>query len=220
MTRITLLLMTVALLFVNMVPGLNMLLYPIRLLVTYVHEGMHALAAIMTGGSVLSIVIQPDMSGLTWTSGGIGFMILSAGYLGTLLWGAVCTFLLKHGAPPKGILLAIGGIVVINIVYMGFSNAFGTMWGLALLAIIAVGLMFNTVAGVLAPLLSIQLLLGAFYDMKTLLQLSTMGVNTDAQFMANATGIPALVWAVLWLGLSALVTWKLLLTGKWVKAKA
>jgi hypothetical protein len=219
LTRIaTLLAITAALLFINMIPGASALLYPIRLLVTYVHEGMHALAALMTGGSVLSIAVQPDMSGLTWTRGGIGFLITSAGYLGTLLCGAICTFGLKHGVSPKAVLAAIGGIVVMNIAYMGFGNPFGTFWGFVLCGIIGVGLASSTVAYVLAPLLSIQLLLGAFYDMQTLLALSTMGAQTDAQSMANMTGIPAVVWAVFWLGISAVVTWKLLLTGSWPKA--
>lgn len=214
--RVSLLLAaTACLLALNMVPGVGALLYPIKLLVTYVHEGMHALAALLTGGHVLSIAVHPDMSGLTWTQGGSNFLITSAGYLGTMLFGALCTFALKHGAPSRAVLIAITGMVLLNVFYMGFGNMFGAVWGLILLGVLGAGLMFTTIGFFLAPLLSIQLLLGAFYDLQTLLALSGSGVSTDAQIMASMTGIPASAWALTWLGLSVIVTWKLLLTGTW-----
>ena len=63
--QITLLLLATALTFVLwFIPFADYLVYPIRLFVTFVHEGGHALAAILTGGSVQSLTVAPDSSGL------------------------------------------------------------------------------------------------------------------------------------------------------------
>lgn len=51
MNRVVLLLaLTACLIIGSQVPGLHELLYPVRLMVTYVHEGCHGLAALLTGG--------------------------------------------------------------------------------------------------------------------------------------------------------------------------
>ena len=43
----------------------QILLYAFRLLTTWVHECGHALVTVALGGSVISILIQPDASGIT-----------------------------------------------------------------------------------------------------------------------------------------------------------
>jgi hypothetical protein len=43
------------------------LVYPIKIFVVFLHELGHALAALLTGGQVVSIQIFPDESGLTTT---------------------------------------------------------------------------------------------------------------------------------------------------------
>ena len=62
--------------------------YPFRLFVTFIHEGGHAVAAILTGGSVEKMVIYADASGETYTVGGIALLIASAGYLTSAAYGA------------------------------------------------------------------------------------------------------------------------------------
>ena len=64
-------------------------LYPFRLLVTFVHETGHGLAALATGGRFLGFVVEPNGAGLTTTSGGVGWVILPMGYLGAAIFGAV-----------------------------------------------------------------------------------------------------------------------------------
>jgi Peptidase M50B-like len=64
-------------------------LYPLRLLIVFFHELSHGLAALTTGGSVVSLTLSPDEGGLTMTLGGNLFLILSAGYVGSLICGIV-----------------------------------------------------------------------------------------------------------------------------------
>src|SRR2546423_14393537 len=64
------------------------------------------------------------------------------------------------------------------------------------------------VATFLVSLLAVQCVLNALLDLKTVFFLSSpfaATVPTDALNMANATGIPAMFWAVLWIALSVLI---------------
>jgi len=59
----------------------RLILYPITLLVTFLHEFGHALGALITGGEVVSVQVNPDGSGLTMTRGGSRAVILMGGFL-------------------------------------------------------------------------------------------------------------------------------------------
>ena len=54
--------------------------------------------------------------------------------------------------------------------------------------------------------LAVQCLLNAVYDLINLFYISSFtSMHTDAANMASATGLPAIVWAVLWIGISLLM---------------
>src|SRR5437899_446618 len=63
----------------SLTPWGKLILYPFRLFTTWVHECGHALVTLMVGGSVSSIVIEPDTSGVTRS-------LLPAGRVGVLAW--------------------------------------------------------------------------------------------------------------------------------------
>ncbi len=65
----------------------RMILYPITLLVTFLHEFGHALGALITGGEVDRINISQDGSGFTVTRGGSKAIILMGGYIGSAILG-------------------------------------------------------------------------------------------------------------------------------------
>src|SRR5688500_2425405 len=63
-----LLLATVITLVLWFMPFAEYLVYPIRLFVTFIHESSHALVAILTGGSVQSLTISMDGSGVVYSA--------------------------------------------------------------------------------------------------------------------------------------------------------
>jgi len=67
----------------------SIVVYPFRLFVVFLHEVGHGTAAVLTGGRIVSIGISPDEGGVCVTRGGIRFVVLNAGYLGSLLFGAL-----------------------------------------------------------------------------------------------------------------------------------
>jgi hypothetical protein len=62
------------------------------MLVIAFHEFGHAITAVVTGGHVKSIELDPHEGGATNISGGISAITLPAGYLGSSLIGALLIF--------------------------------------------------------------------------------------------------------------------------------
>jgi hypothetical protein len=109
----------------------------------------HGIAAVATGGSIVSIEISPNQ-------GGLRFVISTAGYLGSLLWGV-------------GLLLVVGT---------------RRIW--QLVTLVTLGVLVMTVS-----LLYIR-------------------AGLDASILADLTGVPTVLWGLLWIGISVAVCWWLL----------
>src|SRR2546423_13877301 len=91
-------LLTIALWFI---PYAGVVTYPFRLFVTFIHEGGHAVAALLTGNAVQSLTVAPNASGLTQTYMTNGSLVAqtiisSAGYVGAMLFGALLLFLVRR----------------------------------------------------------------------------------------------------------------------------
>src|SRR5438046_4894936 len=86
------------------IPFAWLIVYPFRLFVTFIHEGGHALATLLTFGSVEAINLHVDASGETYTRGGMSLLISSAGYLSSTAYGASLLVLCRQGARAKGVL--------------------------------------------------------------------------------------------------------------------
>jgi len=70
------------------VPYLSFIIYPFKLLTVGFHEMSHALMGVLTCARIHSIELDPDEGGATRMSGGIPWLTLPAGYLGSSLIGA------------------------------------------------------------------------------------------------------------------------------------
>src|SRR5688500_8481577 len=74
------------------IPCAELLVYPFRICVTFIHAGGHASAAVPTGNTVSSLSGAPNASRLTYTTqGGLisKIFISRAGYLGAMAFGAL-----------------------------------------------------------------------------------------------------------------------------------
>lgn len=183
------------------VPYVGLVLYPVRLFVTYVHEICHAAAALLTLGWPYEIEIYWDTSGVTMTSG-MNLVVASAGYVGAALVGATLLLLAARRSTVRPALTATGGVLLLATVWLG-GNLLAWLAGLGLgAALVAIGLKASPrAARFVLSFLAIQCALNALSDLRTLFWLSTVSeARTDAQNMANATSglVPAVVWTVLW----------------------
>lgn len=175
--------------------------WPLRLFVVLLHEVSHGLAAVLTGGRIVSIELSPREGGLCTTAGGWPFVISSAGYLGSALFGALFLVLGFRGRPRahRAATAVLGAaLVVLSLVWV--RSAFGFFYGLvagAVLLAVARWLPEGASSFVLR-LLGVTSLLYAPWDITSDLILRSVP-SSDASALARMTGVPALAWGVLWL---------------------
>ena len=194
---------SVATIILWFIPFAEVVTYPIRLFVTFIHEAGHLLAAIASGGNVKEFEIYGNGSGVTYTSGGVRLLISSAGYLATTLYGTVLLLLLRRRNNARAIALVTGVLLALLTVLWG-GNLLAWLIG----AVIGTGCLVLALKGApklshfLMSFLAVQCLLNAFYDLRTLMYLSAFESSalTDAQNMEASTGglIPATLWALGW----------------------
>ncbi len=111
---------------------------PLKILVVFFHEASHALAAILTGGEVSSIHVHSNESGAAWIRGGNRFLTLSAGYLGSLLFGVAFLWAALKSSFDRWVLAAVGVLmlwITLSYVVGGFALVFGVGVALAFGAI-------------------------------------------------------------------------------------
>lgn len=184
--------------------------WPLRLFVVLLHEVSHGLAAVATGGRIVSIELSPAEGGLCTTAGGWAVAVLSAGYLGSALWGALFLVLGFRAKPRAHRALAAllgAALVLLTLVYV--RSAFGFLYGLAagvLLAGVARWLPDGASSFVLR-LLGVTSLLYAPWDIVSDLILRSVPAS-DASALARMTGVPALAWGLLWLAASVWIAWR------------
>ncbi len=203
------------------VPAAAYVVYPLQLFATFIHESSHALAALVTGNAVMSLTVSPDTSGAVWSevSGVSQLFISSAGYLGTTAFGTILLAWMRLGWSSRVALYISAGLVGVMTIAFGLlapfwnllanvtflSVVFTVFSGAVLAAGIAAIAKFAPAKWVNFALafLAVQCLLNAFFSLKDLFFISAAGTQqTDAANMAAATGIPSLIWVVMWIVIS------------------
>lgn len=190
------------------VPFIAWVFYPFHLFGTFIHELSHGIAAILTGGSFLKFVVRPNFSGVATTSGGIDWIIVSAGYVGSAIFGGLLIIISAWGISARAVLFGLG--IALGILCVLFVRSlFGIVAGLLFSAVlIAAGTRLSGFwASQVLLFIAIQSILDALDSVFDLVKLSTHHryVLTDAQIMAQKTFLPAVFWAVLWSGISLAV---------------
>ena len=190
---------------VSLTPWGPLALYPFTLFTTWVHECSHALAAVLCGGTVASVTIQPDTSGLTRSlmpaSRLAQGVVASAGYLGASLVGCLLVSASRVERHAKPILWGIAVFMLVTLV-LWIRNPFGAFvvvaWAIALFAL-AGKRATRGVAGFAISVLAIQVALNAVFNIRVLFLVNG---PSDAQTMARLFALPAWFWASLWMGIS------------------
>lgn len=184
---------------------------PLRVLVVVFHEAGHALMAVLTGGSVEGIQVGMNEGGQTLTRGGVRFLILNGGYLGSLLTGVALLASVKRPGRGRGVATALGLLLLlITLVWFRPILSFGFLYAGTM------GFLL-TLLGAYAPpwfsdgfvrFLGLFSALYALVDIQDdVFRLGLYGgswyadgpVVTDAHMLAELTGVPSPIWGVGWL---------------------
>jgi hypothetical protein len=206
------------------VPFGDWLTYPFRIFVTFIHEGGHALAALLTGNSIQSLAVHVDGSGEVYSAAGgplSRLFVSSAGYLSAMAFGALLLLLIRRTVAARVVLASSAVLIFALTLLFGFISPIANM---------ALPGLFTLFAGVLLPVgllaaakyagprlatflvsfLAVQCVLNALFDLKNVLFLSAAtGAQTDAANMAAVFSFfplsSSIFWSLMWIGLAFLI---------------
>ncbi|KAF9453660.1 hypothetical protein P691DRAFT_719040 [Macrolepiota fuliginosa MF-IS2] len=182
------------------VPYLKNIIYPFKLLTVGFHEMSHAFVGVLTCAHIHSIELDPDEGGATRMSGGIQWLTLPAGYLGSSFIGA-CLIACGFNTNASKVASIVLGVFFLFTLWWARKN--WLTW-LLIAGMTGLILLFWFVAGSVA-LRYFVLFIGVMSCMYVLWDVidDTIArkVNTsDASAFAEICGCcPSQVWGIIWL---------------------
>ncbi len=176
-----------------LIPNGRLVLYPINLLVTYLHEFGHAFGSLITGGEVLSLKVNQDGSGLCTTRGGNRAIILMGGYIGSAIFGNALFYIgMRKPTWSRATLVLLSGTMVLS-AFWWYSQPFTT--GL----LIAFSVVLLAIA-ILTNLSNITLMFIGLASLIHIIEDFNVGPTSDLEQYAKLfVVVPPQVWMYVWL---------------------
>ena len=205
------------------IPQLDIVLYPLKLFTTYVHEAGHAVATLISGGRVEGFEVALDGSGLLTRVGGWNWLIGPAGYLGAAFFGSTLFFVINRFprfVNPISVGLGIG--IALFTIAVAFGNILALFLGVGFgMLMMALGLRAHPAITIFAlNILAVSTALEAFFDLRYLIffiDASNGEVANDAvNFSQRVTPfISPSVIAITWAAIAILMFSLALYYGAW-----
>lgn len=190
----------------------GLVLYPFKLLATWLHEMSHGVLMLLTGAGFSHLEIYRDTSGIAFAQRGVGGLgraaIASAGYMGAALLGATLLVLGQSGRRARAILVGFAIALALSLIFW-VRNDFG-MSAVAIGALICAAMARfggESAALLLVNFVAAQACINALLDIRVLFR-PTLVINgevvrvSDAHNMAAASFGSYWLWAGAWLGFS------------------
>ena len=182
-------------------PGAQNLMLPLQYLNTHLHEMGHALAAVLTGGSVESIQVHADGSGVTLARYAYPTVVASAGYVGASFFGAILIACSRDAKSSSYALLGVAVILLVEDTFWLRGDVVGMVTGFAYLAgFTALGFTLRGWAAIIvAQFIGIQQCLSSLQSVFAIVNPRILAfTDNDAKIIQNITGIPAILWSLTW----------------------
>jgi hypothetical protein len=174
---------------------------------TAIHELGHTLMALFLEGSVKKIELFNDASGTTTTSTKTKFGSFLVAIIGYPFASAVSyfVFFLLHVGYDKGFLIGIS-ILFFFFLFLWIRNIYVAFWILAFCAVNGYLIYINNTdyIHIAALLYAVFIAVDAVFSTLTLLFFSVRQSDKagDATLLKNTTGIPAFIWALIFVGVA------------------
>lgn len=179
-------------------------IYPIKLFVVMLHELSHALAALITGGKIISMDIGFNLGGKCEAEGGNVIIVSSAGYLGSLLFGLIFFIAPNNYKNGRWIVISICTVIII-ISLLTATNALFVVLALISSAIMVACAFYSRIPIVAIIMRSLGLLscIYVLFDLKEDILQRTDSVS-DASILANLISVPTVLIGIIWIVISLL----------------
>ncbi len=192
-------------------PSVQLIMAPLDLFTTFLHEMGHVIACLLTGGTVESMTILPgkELAGWTNCSGGDTFIIGQAGYLGATFFCCVLILVSRFWKMSNVILLLIG-------FFIGYcapklmTDHTGVIISLFLTAAFVIFAFQSSArdARLIVLFVALNVAFNSLMDVKQLTEASigiADAVSNDATAVAAVSPMSAKFWSSLWAVLSMLM---------------
>lgn len=180
---------------------------PFKLLSVMGHETGHAVAAMLSGGSVDRVTLRANESGQCLSSIPSTFFakvfVYSGGYVGSALIG-VTLMLLTYRFRARRLMLGGASVwlLLMGLFFARDSFTLAFCLGVGALFALATKWLPDAAVGLLNLFIASFSALYALVDLKDDLWNSAVRHESDAQLLADITPLPAIVWAFGWTLLS------------------
>jgi hypothetical protein len=184
----------------------SVLLVPIKALVVLFHEVSHGLAAVITGGQITRIELSERFGGVCYFTGGSAAVALPAGYLGSMLWGALLLLAGRSEKRSRAVAALLGFFLIgmtLRYIRTPLGLGVGLAWGLGFMVLV------HRTSGALTALvlqfIGLTSMLYAILDIKEDLIDRSVPISDAARFAQLMGGTP-LLWGVVWITLALVAT--------------
>ena len=186
---------------------------PIKLLIVFLHEASHAGMTVLTGGDVISLTVSADQGGAVWSRGGSRFLILSAGYLGSLLIGMALLFAAVRTRADRAVMGLLGAVMLlVALLYVRdlFALVFCIGTGAAMIA--SARLLSHQVNDLILRVIGLASMIYVPYDIFSD-TIARSALQSDARMLAEEFGGATILWGMIWLAISVAAIWVALRRG-------
>lgn len=194
----------------------TIVIYPIKIFVVMLHEISHGLMAELMGGDIIKIEINHMIGGSCTSTRPPGFwpsfMIASAGYLGSLIWGVIIFLTASHTKYIRLLAAIIGiGSLIITYYVIKSGELFGILFcaGFTLFMFASVKYLPLSILEYLLKFIGLTSSLYVILDIKSDL-ISRSGIGSDADQIAQMTGIPSVVIGITWMLIAITIVYYML----------
>lgn len=187
----------------------GVVLYPFKLLATWLHEMSHGLVMLLSGAGFSRLEIYRDTSGIAYAEAGVGPVgraaIAAAGYMGASAWGALMLVLGQAHQRSRRVLASLAAVLAMSAI-IWVDNDFG-LWAVWIAAgsLLAIALVAGRILStVVVNFIAAQACVHAVLDIRVLFR-TDLVINgqvvgaSDAHNMAAATFGSHQMWAFIWL---------------------
>ena len=157
--------------------------------------------AVVTGGSIKEINLSPAQGGLCWTAGGWRFVVLPAGYLGSMIFGGVILVAASRTDFDRQIMQTLGIVLlIVSIFYvrpfLSFGFGFGVATSLGMLGLASYA--SKSLNDLSLKLIGLTSCLYAALDIKSDL-IDRDIPESDASRFAELFGGTSYLWGIVWM---------------------
>eukprot|EP00834_Sanchytrium_tribonematis_P008629 NODE_1081_length_2307_cov_0.795743.p2 type:complete len:231 gc:universal NODE_1081_length_2307_cov_0.795743:488-1180(+) len=186
-------------------PFVKHILDPFKLIVVALHEVSHAIAGLATCAHIVSIEVTADQGGVTKMRGGIAWITLPAGYIGSAFFGALMVFSTFNTTA----LYVVSGFIILCLVFVLIKASNWLSRGLTVLFITIIILIWVFAAYYLRYFIGFLGVMSGSYSLWDMIDdlVANDKHQSDATVFAQRYGGSSKCWGFIWfiLGLALMI---------------